>query len=105
MEHRVGALASYLKGPRRLQYAGAFTQEEPSRGILAISPTVGENERPIQPRVHLVRIGDFIAIRLPIADFWEGLRAHTNDKLLILLATPAGFEPATFSLEGCCSIP
>jgi hypothetical protein len=21
------------------------------------------------------------------------------------LATPAGFEPATFSLEGCCSIP
>jgi hypothetical protein len=22
-----------------------------------------------------------------------------------LLATPAGFEPATFSLEGCCSIP
>ena len=24
---------------------------------------------------------------------------------MILLATPAGFEPATFSLEGCCSIP
>jgi hypothetical protein len=23
----------------------------------------------------------------------------------IELATPAGFEPATFSLEGCCSIP
>jgi hypothetical protein len=21
------------------------------------------------------------------------------------MATPAGFEPATFSLEGCCSIP
>lgn len=21
------------------------------------------------------------------------------------VATPAGFEPATFSLEGCCSIP
>jgi NADPH-dependent 2,4-dienoyl-CoA reductase/sulfur reductase-like enzyme len=26
-------------------------------------------------------------------------------KPLIYLATPAGFEPATFSLEGCCSIP
>jgi hypothetical protein len=26
-------------------------------------------------------------------------------KCAILLATPAGFEPATFSLEGCCSIP
>jgi hypothetical protein len=26
-------------------------------------------------------------------------------KLLKNLATPAGFEPATFSLEGCCSIP
>jgi hypothetical protein len=23
----------------------------------------------------------------------------------LLVATPAGFEPATFSLEGCCSIP
>jgi hypothetical protein len=30
-------------------------------------------------------------------------RQHHN--LLKLLATPAGFEPATFSLEGCCSIP
>ena len=30
-------------------------------------------------------------------------RQHAN--LLKLLATPAGFEPATFSLEGCCSIP
>src|SRR5580704_3634331 len=27
------------------------------------------------------------------------------ERTLILLATPAGFEPATFSLEGCCSIP
>ena len=26
-------------------------------------------------------------------------------KHLKSLATPAGFEPATFSLEGCCSIP
>jgi hypothetical protein len=25
---------------------------------------------------------------------------HENSKSLILLATPAGFEPATFSLEG-----
>ena len=24
-------------------------------------------------------------------------------KSLIYLTTPAGFEPATFSLEGCCS--
>jgi hypothetical protein len=23
----------------------------------------------------------------------------------MMVATPAGFEPATFSLEGCCSIP
>ena len=26
-------------------------------------------------------------------------------KLLILLATPGGLEPPTFSLEGCCSNP
>jgi hypothetical protein len=31
--------------------------------------------------------------------------AQFADRLLIEVATPAGFEPATFSLEGCCSIP
>ena len=35
----------------------------------------------------------------------ESGRRDFLHKLLILLATPAGFEPATFSLEGCCSIP
>ena len=30
---------------------------------------------------------------------------EVRSKSLELLATPAGFEPATFSLEGCCSIP
>jgi hypothetical protein len=28
-----------------------------------------------------------------------------NQREHIGMATPAGFEPATFSLEGCCSIP
>jgi hypothetical protein len=31
--------------------------------------------------------------------------ARKFKKCPVLLATPAGFEPATFSLEGCCSIP
>lgn len=31
------------------------------------------------------------------------MREHPS-KLLISLATPAGLEPATRSLEGCCSI-
>ena len=37
----------------------------------------------------------------------EPIRAvtHVSGTDLNLLATPAGFEPATFSLEGCCSIP
>src|SRR5580700_8190798 len=35
----------------------------------------------------------------------EDFVSESLRKLLILLATPAGFEPATFSLEGCCSIP
>ena len=43
--------------------------------------------------------------RLPKAKSWEVLSAKKCNKYLILLATPAGFEPATFSLEGCCSIP
>ena len=29
----------------------------------------------------------------------------TNQREQNGMATPAGFEPATFSLEGCCSIP
>ena len=33
------------------------------------------------------------------------IRKIVRTNILILLATPAGFEPATFSLEGCCSIP
>jgi hypothetical protein len=32
-------------------------------------------------------------------------RLSQEAKPLCYLATPAGFEPATFSLEGCCSIP
>ena len=42
MEHPARALASYLNGPRRLRCAGVFTQEEPSRGIPALLPIVGE---------------------------------------------------------------
>jgi hypothetical protein len=43
----------------------------------------------------------------PISNFWEGVRFQSLAKSLILLATTAGIEPATFSLEGtcgCCSI-
>jgi hypothetical protein len=35
----------------------------------------------------------------------QELGTRNYQKYPILLATPAGFEPATFSLEGCCSIP
>ena len=38
-------------------------------------------------------------------NFWETFCGQIGFKSLNLLATPAGFEPATFSLEGCCSIP
>ena len=42
---------------------------------------------------------------LPSCIFWEAIGVKMCLKSLNLLATPAGFEPATFSLEGCCSIP
>jgi hypothetical protein len=42
---------------------------------------------------------------VPRGIFWEDSSREKCKKLLVLLATPAGFEPATFSLEGCCSIP
>ncbi len=32
-------------------------------------------------------------------------KVMSNQREQIEMATPAGFEPATFSLEGCCSIP
>src|SRR6516162_2737125 len=32
-------------------------------------------------------------------------KAMTNQRDVLIVASPAGFEPATFSLEGCCSIP
>jgi hypothetical protein len=41
---------------------------------------------------------------LPNPVFGEDLPSCPQDKPLIALATPAGLEPATFSLEGCCSI-
>jgi hypothetical protein len=41
----------------------------------------------------------------PQAIFRAEIIGRKCNKPLILLATPAGFEPATFSLEGCCSIP
>jgi hypothetical protein len=46
-----------------------------------------------------------LPMRFPIRWFWEAIDFKIRHKLLILLVTPAGFEPATFSLEGCCSIP
>jgi hypothetical protein len=42
---------------------------------------------------------------LPFRKIWEARATKNAAKYLKLLATPAGFEPATFSLEGCCSIP
>jgi len=41
---------------------------------------------------------------LPRCIFWEASWLIKCKKCLILLATPAGFEPATPSLEGWCSI-
>jgi hypothetical protein len=46
-----------------------------------------------------------LPLALPQSIFTNRFAVFTADKCLILLATPAGFEPATFSLEGCCSIP
>ncbi len=43
--------------------------------------------------------------RHPEQDLLPNAVPRWHAKLLNLLATPAGFEPATFSLEGCCSIP
>ena len=40
----------------------------------------------------------------PIAKIRPGGSSRNWHKLLFLLATPAGFEPATPSLEGWCSI-
>jgi hypothetical protein len=40
---------------------------------------------------------------LPSGVFWETRAIFILTKLLFLLATPAGFEPATPSLEGWCS--
>jgi hypothetical protein len=34
-----------------------------------------------------------------------GRKPLMRKEVKMRLATPAGFEPATFSLEGCCSIP
>jgi hypothetical protein len=31
--------------------------------------------------------------------------SFSHSTIELQVATPAGFEPATFSLEGCCSIP
>ena len=41
----------------------------------------------------------------PGAVFGAEQRRDRMPEMHDLLATPAGFEPATFSLEGCCSIP
>ena len=30
--------------------------------------------------------------------------AHSSHMLLLIVASPTGFEPVTYSLEGCCSI-
>jgi hypothetical protein len=37
-----------------------------------------------------------------VTNFAESLKNNARREVV---ATPAGFEPATFSLEGCCSIP
>ena len=37
--------------------------------------------------------------------FGKQAKKVSSIKAESLVATPAGIEPATFSLEGCCSIP
>jgi hypothetical protein len=99
---RFYALQLALQLTRRGRRAGQ------GRTLLGIAPTIftDRSREGRIPRVRCARPPSLVASHgLPNFGPWEHLQGLECRNTHILLATPAGFEPATFSLEGCCSIP